>query len=181
MDVSKISPGRNPPDEIHVLVEIPQGGVPIKYELDKESGALFVNRFLHTALYYPANYGFIPNTLSEDGDPCDAMVLSQVPVAPGAVIRCRPVGALLMEDEHGVDEKILAVPVDELNPYYDGVAELTDLPQILRDQIDHFFRHYKELEKGKWVKVVGWVDRSAARKLIIEGIERAGKAVKPRR
>jgi len=178
MDVSKITPGRNPPDEIHVLVEIPQGGVPIKYELDKASGALFVNRFLHTAMYYPANYGFIPNTLSEDGDPCDAMVLSQVPVAPGAVIRCRPVGALLMEDEHGVDEKILAVPVDELNPYYDSVAELDDLPQIMRDQIDHFFRHYKELEKGKWVKVVGWVNRAAARKLITEGIERAGKGVK---
>ena len=178
MDVSKITPGRNPPDEIHVLVEIPQGGVPIKYELDKASGALFVNRFLHTAMYYPANYGFIPNTLSEDGDPCDAMVLSQVPVAPGAVIRCRPVGALLMEDEHGVDEKILAVPVDELNPYYDSVAELDDLPQIMRDQIDHFFRHYKELEKGKWVKVVGWVNLAAARKLITEGIERAGKGVK---
>jgi len=175
MDVSKIPPGRNAPNEIHVLVEIPQGGVPIKYELDKVSGALFVNRFLHTAMYYPANYGFIPNTLSEDGDPCDAMVLSQVPVAPGAVIRCRPVGALLMEDEHGVDEKILAVPVDELNPYYDSVTEITDLPQILRDQIDHFFRHYKELEKGKWVKVVGWVDREAAKKLIIEGIDRAGK------
>ncbi|MGO9451858.1 MAG: inorganic diphosphatase [Candidatus Binataceae bacterium] len=172
MDVSKIYPGRNPPDEIHVIVEIPQGGVPIKYELDKTSGALFVNRFLHTAMYYPANYGFIPNTLSEDGDPCDVMVLSQVPVAPGAVIRCRPVGALLMEDEHGVDEKILAVPVDELNPYYDGISELADVPQIMRDQIDHFFRHYKELEKGKWVKVVGWVDRAAARKLINEAIAR---------
>jgi len=173
MELSKIPPGRNPPDEIHVLVEIPQGGVPIKYELDKASGALFVNRFLHTAMYYPANYGFIPNTLSEDGDPCDAMALSQVPVVPGAVIRCRPVGALLMEDEHGVDEKILAVPVDELNPYYEGVAELDDVPEILREQIEHFFRHYKELEKGKWVKVVGWVDRAAARKLITEGIERA--------
>lgn len=172
MDVSKITPGRNPPDEIHVVVEIPQGGVPIKYELDKVSGALFVNRFLHTAMYYPANYGFIPNTLSEDGDPCDAMVLSQVAVAPGAVIRCRPVGALLMEDEHGADEKILAVPVDELNPYFDSVKELADMPPIVRDQIDHFFRHYKELEKGKWVKVNGWVDRAAARELINQAIAR---------
>jgi inorganic pyrophosphatase len=174
MDVSKIPPGRNPPDEINAVIEIPQGGVPIKYELDKESGALFVNRFLHTAMFYPANYGFIPNTLSEDGDPCDVMVLSQVAVAPAVVIRCRPVGALLMEDEHGVDEKILAVPVDELNPYFDNITELNDLPQILRDQIDHFFRHYKELEKGKWVKVSGWVDREAARKLINESIARFG-------
>src|SRR5580700_589650 len=175
MDVSKIPPGRNPPEEINVLVEIPQGGVPVKYELDKVSGALFVNRFLHTAMYYPANYGFIPNTLSEDGDPCDVMALSQVPVAPGAVIRCRPVGALLMEDENGIDEKILAVPVDELNPYFYGVDNYTDLPAIMRDQIEHFFRPYKELEKGKWVKVGGWVDREAAGKLILASIDRLRK------
>lgn len=175
MDVSKIPPGRNPPDEINVLVEIPQGGVPVKYELDKESGALFVNRFLHTAMYYPANYGFVPNTLSEDGDPIDVMALSQVPVAPAAVIRCRPVGALLMEDEHGIDEKILAVPVDELNPYFDGIVNYTDLPKIMLDQIDHFFRHYKDLEKGKWVKVSGWVDREEAGKLIMASIERLRK------
>jgi inorganic pyrophosphatase len=172
MDVTKIPPGRNPPDEINVLVEIPQGGVPVKYELDKASGALFVNRFLHTAMYYPANYGFIPNTLSEDGDPCDVLALSQVPVAPGAVIRCRPVGALLMEDENGIDEKILAVPVDELNPYFDGIGNYTDLPKIMLDQIDHFFRHYKDLEKGKWVKIGGWVDREAAGKLILDAIAR---------
>jgi inorganic pyrophosphatase len=175
MDVSKIPPGRNPPDEINVLVEISQGGVPVKYELDKVSGALFVNRFLHTAMYYPANYGFIPNTLSEDGDPCDVMALSQVPVASGAVIRCRPVGALLMEDENGIDEKILAVPVDELNPYFDGIVNYTDLPPIMLDQIDHFFRHYKDLEKGKWVKVGEWVDRDAAAQLIAEAIARFGK------
>ena len=172
MDVSKIPPGRNPPLEINVLIEIPQGGVPVKYELDKTSGALFVNRFLHTAMYYPANYGFIPNTLSEDGDPCDAMALSQVAVAPGAVIRCRPVGALLMEDEHGVDEKILAVPVDELNPYYDEVESYSDLPPIMREQIEHFFRHYKDLEKGKWVKGLRWVDRDAAYELIRRAISR---------
>ena len=173
MDVTKIPPGRNPPDEINVLVEITQGGVPVKYELDKASGALFVNRFLHTAMYYPANYGFIPNTLSEDGDPCDVMALSQVPVAPGAVIRCRPVGALLMEDEHGIDEKILAVPVDELNPYFDGIGNYTDLPSIMLDQIDHFFRHYKDLEKGKWVTIVRWQDAAGAEALVMEAIARA--------
>src|SRR5580658_428540 len=172
MDVSKISSGRNPPDEVHVVIEIPQGGVPVKYELDKDSGALFVNRFLHTAMYYPANYGFIPNTLSEDGDAVDAMALSQVAVAPLAVIRCRPIGALLMEDEHGIDEKILAVPVDELNPYYEGVDNYTDLPAIMRNQIEHFFSHYKDLEKDKWVKLNGWVDRNKAREMIIQGIAR---------
>jgi inorganic pyrophosphatase len=172
MDVSKIPPGRNPPLEINVLIEIPQGGVPVKYELDKASGALFDNRFLRTAMYYPANYGFILNTLSEDGDPCDALALSQVAVAPGAVIRCRPVGALLMEDEHGVDEKILAVPVDELNPYYDEIESYSDLPPILRDQIEHFFRHYKDLEKGKWVKGLVWVDRDEAYELIRRAISR---------
>ena len=172
MDVSKIPPGRNPPDEINVVIEIPQGSVPVKYELDKVSGALFVNRFLHTAMYYPANYGFIPNTLSEDGDPVDCMAVSQVPVAPGAVIRCRPVGALLMEDESGVDEKIIAVPVEELNPYYDRTEELSDLPPIFRDQIEHFFTHYKDLEHGKWVKVRGWVDGANARDLITQGIAR---------
>src|SRR6202030_113267 len=149
MDISKILTGVEPPYDINVFIEIPQGGLPVKYELDKASGALFVNRFLHTTMLYPGNYGFIPNTLSEDGDPCDVLALSQVPVAPGAVIRCRLVGALLMEDENGIDEKILAVPVDELNPYFDGIANYTDLPKIMLDQIDHFFRHYKDLEKGK--------------------------------
>jgi inorganic pyrophosphatase len=172
MDVSKILPGRNPPIEINVLIEIPQGGVPVKYELDKISGALFVNRFLHTAMYYPANYGFIPNTLSEDGDPCDALALSQVPVTSGAVIRCRPIGALLMEDEHGLDEKILAVPVDDLNPYYDLVESYTDLPPIMRNQIEHFFRHYKDLEKDKWVKGLRWVVREDAYDLIRRAISR---------
>jgi inorganic pyrophosphatase len=172
MDLSKIPPGRNPPFEINVLIEIPQGGVPVKYELDKSSGALFVNRFLHTAMYYPANYGFVPNTLSEDGDPCDALALSQVSVIPGAVIRCRPIGALLMEDEHGIDEKILAVPVDELNPYYERVENYTDLPPIMRNQIAHFFRHYKDLEKGKWVRDLRWVVRDEAYELIRKAIAR---------
>ena len=172
MDVSKIPPGRNPPDEINVIIEIPEGSVPVKYELDKVSGALFVNRFLHTAMYYPANYGFVPNTLSEDGDPIDCLAVSQVPVASGAVIRCRPIGALLMEDEAGIDEKIIAVPVEELNPYYDQVSELSDLPPIFRDQIEHFFRHYKDLDVGKWVKVQGWADLSRAKELIMKAITR---------
>lgn len=172
MDVSKIPPGRNPPNDVNVIIEIPQGGTPVKYELDKNSGALFVNRFLHTAMYYPANYGFIPNTLSEDGDPVDCMAASQVPVAPGAVIRCRPIGALLMEDESGIDEKIIAVPVDALNPYYEQIAQISDLPPIFRDQIEHFFRHYKDLERGKWVKVEGWVDCAKACDLIMQAIAR---------
>jgi inorganic pyrophosphatase len=134
-------------------------------------GAL-VNHFLHTAMYYPANYGFIPNTLSEDGDPCDALALSQVPVTSGAVIRCRPIGALLMEDEHGLDEKILAVPVDDLNPYYGLVESYTDLPAIMRNQIEHFFRHYKDLEKDKWIKGLRWVVREDAYDLIRRAISR---------
>ncbi|HSR58510.1 MAG TPA: inorganic diphosphatase, partial [Candidatus Binataceae bacterium] len=153
MDISKIRVGENPPFDINVVIEIPQGGVPIKYELDKLSGALFVDRFLHTSMVYPANYGFIPHTLSEDGDPCDVLVITQVPVMPAAVVRCRPIGILMMEDEAGPDEKIIAAPVDKLNPYYSRVTNYADLPALLRDQIAHFFRHYKDLEQGKWVKL----------------------------
>jgi inorganic pyrophosphatase len=172
MDISKISAGRNPPADLNAIVEIPVGGVPVKYELDKSSGAMFVDRFLHTAMYYPANYGFIPHTLSEDGDPCDIMVVGSVPVIPGAVIRCRPVGALLMQDEAGLDEKILAVPVDELHPFYTGIREHTDLPPVLTDQISHFFEHYKDLEKGKWVKVVRWAGRAEAEEMVSAAIRR---------
>ena len=173
MDIARISSGRNPPKDIHAVIEIPLGGVPVKYEIDKESGALFVDRFLHTAMFYPGNYGFIPHTLSADGDPCDIIVVSQVPVVPGAVIRCRPVGALVMEDEAGGDEKILAVPVDSLHPFYNGVQSYRDLPQIMCEQIAHFFQHYKDLEKGKWVTIVKWLDAEGAEQLVIEGIERA--------
>ena len=155
------------------MIEIPLGGVPVKYEIEKSSGALFVDRFLHTAMFYPSNYGFIPHTLSADGDPCDIMVVSQVPVVPGAVIRCRPVGALMMEDEAGGDEKILAVPVDALHPFYNGVQSYRDLPQIMCEQIAHFFQHYKDLEKGKWVTIVKWLDTEGAEQLVMEGIERA--------
>jgi inorganic pyrophosphatase len=172
MDVAKIPSGRNPPEDINAIIEIPQGGLPVKYEVDKDSGALFVDRFLHTAMYYPANYGFIPHTLSEDGDPVDILVISQIPVVPGAVIRCRPIGALLMQDEAGPDEKIIAVPVDKLHPFYQGIRSYLNLPEILRAQITHFFEHYKDLEKGKWVTVAQWEDEIEARAMIARGIRR---------
>jgi len=173
MDLSKVSAGRNPPKDVHAFIEIPVGAVPVKYELDKASGLLFVDRFLHTAMYYPGNYGFIPHTLSEDGDPIDVLVIAPVPVVPGAVVRCRPVGALMMEDQAGKDEKILAVPVDELHPYYDNIESYQDLPQIARDQIAHFFAHYKDLEKGKWSDVREWLDVAQSEVLILESIKRA--------
>lgn len=173
MDIQKIPVGRNPPRDVNAVIEIPLGGFPVKYELDKESGVLFVDRFLHTAMFYPGNYGFIPHTLSGDGDPCDVLVVGQVPVVPGAVIRCRPVGALLMEDESGQDEKILAVPVDALHPFYTSVRSYEDLPTVFCEQIAHFFQHYKDLEKGKWSKIVRWVGTTEAESLISEAIERA--------
>ena len=175
MDLNLISIGRDPPRDVHAVVEIPLGGVPVKYEFGKKSGAIFVDRFLHTAMFYPGNYGFIPHTLSEDGDPCDILVISQVPVVPGAVIRCRPVGALLMEDEAGKDEKILAVPVDALHPFYTGIASYRDLPSVMIEQIAHFFQHYKDLEKGKWVTIVKWLDTADAEQSIVAAIERAKK------
>lgn len=180
MDISKIPTGPNPPHDVFAVIEIPQGGNPIKYELDKDSGALFVDRFLHTSMVYPANYGFIPHTLSADGDPTDILVVSHETVVPGCVIRSRPVGVLLMEDESGSDEKIIAVPVDKLHPFYTGVRTYEDLPSIMLEQIGHFFQHYKDLEKGKWVKVVRWGGPDEAARMIQEGMARAAeKAVKP--
>mgnify|MGYP003330916711 CR=1 FL=1 len=173
MDIREIPAGRNPPSDINVFIEIPLGGVPVKYELDKKSGALMVDRFLHTAMFYPGNYGFIPQTLSDDGDPCDVLVVSQVPVVAGAVVRCRPVGMLRMQDEAGGDEKIVAVPVPKLTRRYEQVHNYTDLPDITLHQIQHFFEHYKDLEPGKWVKLSGWGDVDEARRLIAEAIERA--------
>jgi len=170
MNLARIPSGRNPPDEINVVIEVPLGGEPVKYELDKASGAIFVDRFLHTAMRYPCNYGFVPHTLADDGDPVDVLVAARTPVIPGAVVRARPVGVLLMEDEAGLDEKLLAVPVDALLPYYTNVASYNDLPQILLDQIAHFFAHYKDLEPGKWVKVQGWRGADEARALILKGI-----------
>jgi inorganic pyrophosphatase len=175
MNLDKIAIGKNPPFDVNAVIEIPQGGLPVKYEFDKESGALMVDRFLHTAMFYPGNYGFIPHTLAADGDPCDILVVGTTPVVPGAVIRSRPVGALLMEDEAGPDEKILAVPVDALHPYYTGVRTHEDLPAILRDQIAHFFQHYKDLEKGKWVTIVRWVGPDDASALIRNAIARAAE------
>lgn len=173
MDLSQITAGRNPPHDVHAIIEIPLGGVPVKYELDKKSGAMFVDRFLHTAMFYPGNYGFVPQTLSEDGDPIDVLVISPIAVASGAVIRCRPVGALLMEDNSGTDEKIIAVPVDALHPFYTGISTFRDLPQIMRDQIAHFFSHYKDLERGKWTRIGDWLDAQGAQKLIMDAIARA--------
>jgi len=171
MDIAKISVGRHPPKDLNALIEIPLGGVPVKYELDKESGALFVDRFLHTAMYYPGNYGFVPHTLSDDGDPCDVIVLNPTPVVPGCVIRSRPIGVLKMVDEAGGDEKILAVPVDKLNPYYTEIASYRQLPAILIEQIEHFFTRYKDLEKGKSVTVKGWGDAGEAAALIEAGMK----------
>lgn len=175
MDMSKISVGNNPPFDVNVIVEVPLGGEPIKYELDKDSGALFVDRFLYTAMRYPCNYGFIPHTLSNDGDPTDVMVVGNRALMPGSVIRARPVGVLMMEDEAGIDEKIVAVPHQKLSQYYDNIQVYTDLPSILLDRISHFFEHYKDLEPDKWVKILGWEDREKAGKLILEGIESANK------
>lgn len=175
MDISKIAIGKNVPDDVNVIIEVPMGSEPIKYELDKESGAVFVDRFLHTAMTYPCNYGFIPHTLSLDGDPTDVLVVGRRPLVPGCVVPVRPIGVLLMEDNAGMDEKILAVPAKRLHPFWDDVEEYTDLPKILIEQIQHFFEHYKDLEKGKWVKVTGWAGRDKAIELIMAGIENAKK------
>ena len=168
MDISKISIGQNAPDDINVIIEVPLGGEPIKYEIDKTSGAMFVDRYLYTSMRYPCNYGFIPHTLSLDGDPIDVMVVGQRALVPGAVVRARPIGVLLMEDDGGEDEKILAVPHQKLTRF-----TYTDLPETLIDRTTHFFQHYKDLEPNKWVKVRGWEGVEKARELIVESIARA--------
>ena len=172
MDISKIQIGPDAPNQVNTIIENTMGGLPVKYELDKESGAVFVDRFLHTPMYYPGNYGFIPHTLSDDGDPVDVLVIGNTPVMPGAVIAVRPVAVLKMEDDGGMDEKIIARPITKLFPYHDNVNDLDDIRPIMREQIEHFFSHYKDLEKGKWVKILGWGDAEEARKLIQEGIDR---------
>src|ERR1700752_644086 len=176
MDLFKIKTGENPPYDVNVVIEIPLGGNPVKYELDKVSGAMYVDRFLYTAMFYPGNYGFIPHTLAADGDPMDVNVLGPTAVVPGAVVRSRPVGALIMEDEAGGDEKIIAVPVDKLHPSYTNVGSYRDLPAIMCDQIAHFFKHYKDLEKGKWVSITNWLDAEPAEGLVIDAIARAQAA-----
>jgi inorganic pyrophosphatase len=176
MLLSAISIGRNPPKEVNVIVEVPVGGEPIKYEMDKEAGTLVVDRFLYTSMRYPGNYGFIPHTLSGDGDPVDVLIANQRGIIPGAVVACRPVGVLKMQDEAGGDEKIIAVPVPRLTRRYENVHNYRDLPDITVQQIEHFFVHYKDLEPGKWVKVLGWGNAIEAEQMILEGIERAKAA-----
>jgi inorganic pyrophosphatase len=176
MRIDAVSIGRNPPHEVNVVVEIPVGGEPIKYEMDKEAGTLVVDRFLYTSMRYPGNYGFIPHTLSEDGDPCDVLIANQRGIVPGAIISVRPVGVLKMQDEAGNDEKIIAVPVPKLTRRYEDVWNYSDLPDITNKQIEHFFLHYKDLEPGKWTKVQGWGDAAEAKQLILAGIERAKAA-----
>jgi len=178
MRLDAISIGKNPPDEVNVVIEVATGGEPVKYEMDKEAGTLFVDRFLYTPMRYPGNYGFIPHTLSDDGDPCDVLVANTRPLIPGSYIAVRPIGVMMMEDEGGGDEKIIAVPVPKLTRRYENVHNYTDLPKITLDQIQHFFEHYKDLEPGKWVKLTGWGDAARAKELIVEAMERAKAAKK---
>ena len=177
MRIDAISIGNHPPDDVNVIIEVPLGGQPIKYELDKEAGTLVVDRFLYTPMSYPGNYGFVPHTLSEDGDPIDVLVCNTRPLMPGCVINVRPIGVLVMEDNAGQDEKIIAVPSHKLTQRYDDVVNFTDLPAITMQQIEHFFEHYKDLEPGKWVRIGDLLDAEGAKGLIQEAIERAGKKV----
>lgn len=176
MNLDRVGPGKKVPDEINVIIEIPAHSDPVKYEVDKETGAMFVDRFMNTAMHYPCNYGYIPHTLSEDGDPVDVLVVTPIPLISGSVIVCRVVGVLKMIDESGPDAKLLAVPVDKLCKLYCGVKTPEDMPPLLLHQIAHFFEHYKDLEEGKWVKVEGWAGTEAARQEILESIERYQQA-----
>ncbi|MGU3573941.1 inorganic diphosphatase [Brucellaceae bacterium C25G] len=173
MNIDAISIGSNPPEDINVIIEVPVGGHPIKYEMDKDAGALIVDRFLYTPMTYPGNYGFVPHTLSDDGDPIDVLICNTRPLIPGCVINVRPIGVLVMEDNAGKDEKIIAVPSPHLTRRYEKIHDYKDLPEITLQQIAHFFEHYKDLEPGKWVKIGDWGDEDYARKLIVEAIERA--------
>ena len=179
MNLERVTAGRKVPDDINVIVEIPMNADPVKYEVDKETGAVFVDRFMSTAMHYPCNYGYVPRTLSGDGDPVDVLVISPFPLITGVVVRCRPVGMLRMKDEAGEDTKLLAVPIDRLTSQYRGIRSPRDLPEARLAAITHFFQHYKDLERGKWVKVKGWVGAAAARREILEGIARFRKAKGP--
>ncbi len=176
MRIDAITIGDNPPDDVNVIIEVPLGGQPIKYELDKEAGTLVVDRFLYTPMAYPGNYGFVPHTLSEDGDPIDVLVVNTRELVPACVINVRPVGVLIMEDNAGQDEKIIAVPSHALTKRYDHVSNYSDLPEITMQQIEHFFEHYKDLEPGKWVKIGDWHGADEAKKMIVDAIERAASA-----
>ena len=172
MSLNKVPAGRDLPNDFNVIIEIPMNADPIKYEVDKESGAIFVDRFMGTAMHYPCNYGYIPHTISDDGDPVDVLVITPHQLQSGCVIRCRPIGMLKMTDEKGGDNKVLAVPVDKLTTLYQNVKSFNDVPQQVRDSIVHFFEHYKDLEKGKWVKMAGWVGVDEARKEIKDSMMR---------
>lgn len=172
MILDRVSRGKNVPNDINVIIEIPSHSDPIKYEVDKETGAMFVDRFMGTAMHYPCNYGYIPKTLSDDGDPADVLVVTPIPVISGAVIRVRPLGMLCMSDESGADAKIIGVPIDKLSSLYSHMNSVRDLPKSLLDSISHFFDHYKDLEPGKWVKIEGWVDVEEAKREILDSIER---------
>lgn len=179
MNLNALNAGPHAPDEVNVVIEVPIGGEPIKYEFDKASGALVVDRFLYTPMRYPGNYGFIPATLSEDGDPCDVLIANTRALLPGAVIAVRPIGVLIMQDEAGPDEKIIAVPISRVTKRYEDVHEATELPLITLQQIEHFFKHYKDLEGGKWVKVLRWGDKAEAKELISKALDRhKGSATK---
>jgi len=172
MNLDRVGSGNNIPEEINVIIEIPQHSDPVKYEVDKETGAMFVDRFMNTAMFYPCNYGYVPHTLSEDGDPVDVLVLAPMPLISGSVIRCRLIGVLNMTDEAGPDAKLLAVPIDKLCKLYTDVKETSDIPQMQLDQISHFFEHYKDLEKNKWVKIEGWGNAAKAKDEVLASIER---------
>ena len=172
MNLDRVTPGQDTPNDINVIIEIPAQSDPVKYEVDKDTGAMFVDRFMATAMFYPCNYGYVPHTLSDDGDPVDVLVVTPHALISGAVIRCRPVGMLKMTDESGEDAKVVAVPHGKLSPLYDHVQSPQDLPELLLNQISHFFEHYKDLEKGKWVKVEGWVGVEEARAEISASVER---------
>ena len=176
MSLDRVTAGRNVPDDFNVVIEIPMNADPVKYEVDKATGAVFVDRFMSTAMHYPCNYGYVPHTLSGDGDPVDVLVISPFPLITGVVVRCRPVGMLRMKDEAGEDTKVLAVPIDKLTSQYRGIRSPKDLPEARLAAITHFFEHYKDLEKGKWVKVQGWVGPAAAKKEIREGVARFNRA-----
>lgn len=175
MNIDAIAIGKNPPHDLNVIIEVPMGGEPVKYEMDKQSGALFVDRFLFTPMRYPGNYGFVPHTLCGDGDPLDVLVLNSRPVVPGSVMRCRPIGVLMMEDDGGRDEKLLALPVSKLTAEYEKVEDVTDLPEILLKNVEHFFTHYKDLEPGKWAKIERIAGLDEALKVVNDAVELAKK------
>jgi len=176
MNLDRVTSGRDLANDINVIVEIPMNADPIKYEIDKETGALFVDRFVSTAMHYPCNYGYVPDTLSDDGDPVDVLVITPFALMPGVVVRCRPIGLLKMSDEAGGDTKVLSVPIDKLTPLYRHIETARDLPEMVLLQITHFFAHYKDLEPGKWVKIEGWGGPEEAKKEIVDGVNRFKKA-----